>query len=392
MKLIFSFLCILSICSCINKENTNYQVTIQVTLPEGYSFVPEEKIQVQLTNTTTGTVYTTLCSDTGKAFFDVEYGFYNATAQYKTQSDFRIHLFNGRTESISLLPGTQQTVVPLNLIHTETNPLIIKEIYYAGCKGNKGVNYTKDQYITLYNNSNETIWLDSLCIGLIAPIGNTVSSWMQQSTMELIPVHTMVWQFPGTGKQHALLPGTETTIATNAVDHTGGDYQHVNSVNLSKVNWAFWDQSLSERHDITPGVTPLRPIWQDQKVVMYTLALSGPALILFYIKDLPAEIFAANPANSQSEPGNTNSTKRYLMIPREWVLDCIDCVENADKTGNKRAPAALDNGVAFITGGRYPGKSLIRKQESVTDGQIIYQDTNNSSKDMEESVPALKTK
>lgn len=392
MKLIFSFLCILFICSCIDKENSNCQVTIQVTLPEGYTVAPEDKIQVQLTNITTGTVYTTLCPATGTALFDVEYGFYNVTAQYKTQSGFRIHLFNGLINALSLLPDRQHATVFLNLIHTETNPLLIKEIYYAGCKGNNGVNYMKDQYVTLYNNSNETIWLDSLCIGMVAPAGNAVSSWMQQTDMQLIPVHTMAWQFPGTGKQHPLLPGTETTIATNAVDHTGGAYQHTNSVNLAKVDWAFWDQSLSDRHDITPGVTPLCPIWQDNKVVMYSLALSGPTLILFYIKDMSAETFITNPANCKPEPGKPGSNKQYLMIPREWVLDCVDCIESADKIGNKRVPAELDNGAAFITGGRYPGKSLIRKQEPATDGLIIYQDTNNSGKDLEERVPALKTK
>lgn len=45
-------------------------------------------------------------------------------------------------------------------------------------------------------------------------------SWVKYTDMKRIPVADMTWQFPGSGKEYPLLPGAETTIATNAVDHT----------------------------------------------------------------------------------------------------------------------------------------------------------------------------
>ena len=67
-------------------------------------------------------------------------------------------IFSGRLESLSLLPeqGEEVMKVQLQLARSKINALVIKEIYYVGCKGELGADYQADQYVTLYNNSDET--------------------------------------------------------------------------------------------------------------------------------------------------------------------------------------------------------------------------------------------
>lgn len=388
-----SFLLLFFLLACSEKENTSCTVSIQLTAPKGYT-LPFGEVEVVLTNKDQGTVYSSRCSATGLASFDVEQGYYSASAHYKTTIDYRVLIFSGRLESLPLLPANGETagILELPLSCAKSSALVIKEIYYGGCKGGKGENYIKDQYVTLYNNSEETIYLDSLCVGMVAPSSDAESTWMKYTDMKRVPVMNMAWQFPGNGKDYPLLPGAETTIATNAVDHTGGDYNHPNSVNLSKADWGFWDVSIAARQDITPGVKEMTLVWKYTSLNMYNLSVVGPTFMIFDLPGTTAEAYIANPDNRELDPGNPSNTKTFLMIPAEWIIDCLECVSSKEEEDNKRVPAVLDSGAAYIPGDWYSGQSLIRKQTTTEDGRTVYQDTNNSTVDLEVSVPVLKKK
>lgn len=381
---------LITLFSCSEKEdNIPCAVNIQLVAPSDYTDLPYNEIKVVLTNKNQGTSYSATCSTTGMASFRVERGYYTVTTHYQTLSGL---IFSGRLELLELLSEKREETVSLQLTRSETNALVIKEIYYAGCLGREGEGYKADQYITLYNNSDEVLYLDGLCIAVVDPAANIESPWMKYTDMKRIPVNDLAWQFPGNGKEHPLQPGKETTIATNAVNHTGGDYQHANSIDLSKVDWAFWDSSLS-RQDITPGVRPLKLFSNlNPNVWMYALPAIGPTIMVFRIAGVTAEEYAANPDNRENKPQYPVKTKFFLMIPQEWVIDCIECVENADRLSYKRVPNELDNGATYLPNGLYSGESIIRKSSIAKDGRIIYQDTNNSANDMVPSIPTLKNK
>lgn len=267
--------------------------------------------------------------------------------------------------------------------------LVIKEIYYGGCVGRLGNGYLADQYITLYNNSDETIYLDGLCVAVIDPLGCIESPWMKYTDMKRIPVNDLTWQFPGSGKEYPLLPGSETTIATNAVNHKAERYKCPNSVNLSMVDWRFWDASLS-RQDNTSEVTPMKLISKlNPNINLYLLSVIDPTFMIFSIQGTTAEAYINNPENLEPRPQSSDPKNRYLMIPKEWVIDCINCVKN-NQLSLKRVPDELDKGAAYIPDGPYSGYSLVRKSTFTPNGKLIYQNTNNSAEDFEESIPELK--
>lgn len=271
----------------------------------------------------------------------------------------------------------------------KTKSLIIKEIYYGGCIGENGNEYMADQYVTLFNNSDETIYLDGLCVAVIDPMGSIESPWMKYTDMARIPVNDLAWQFPGSGNEYPLLPRTGTTIATNAINHIGEERQYPNSVDLSTADWRFWDESLG-RQDNTSDVTPMKLISKlNPTVDLYLLSTIDPAFMVFSIQGTTTEAYVNNPDNLEHRPQSSNQHNRHLMIPKEWVIDCIDCVKNQQQS-LKRVPDELDNGAAYIPDGPYSGKSLVRKSSFTPDGQIVYQDTNNSAEDFRESIPEFK--
>lgn len=378
---------ILALASCSESEDQSYSVHIQLLPPDGYTALPYEEMEVTLTNKDQGTVYSLHCSSTGQASLDVEPGYYSASVHHQTNAGL---IFSGRIESLALLPDQGETpdIIELPLSQAKTNALVIKEIYFGGCKGYYE-NYQADQYITLYNNSDQTIYLDGLCVGVVDPGNNLESPWMAYTEMKRIPVNDLTWQFPGSGKEYPLAPGEETTIATNAVDHTGGEFQHANSVDLSSVDWGFWDVSL-ERQNITAGVKPMTLLANlNPLLVMYALPVNGPTFMVFSLQDSPEE-YVLDPENREPRPNASNQEKRYLMVPKEWVIDCIECVKDANSP--KRVPNELDNGKCYISGDRYSGRSIIRKKTGTTDGRTVYQDTNNSAEDIEVTTATLKTK
>lgn len=383
---IFFFLILLS---CSKQEEDSCAVNIQVTLPENTEPLSYQGIEVTLTHKDLGNTYKAYCSPAGIATFQVENGFYTVSAHFQTTSGV---IFNGRIESLSLLPGQTEITENLELSRSTTNALVIKEIYYAGCTGNIGEEYQSDQYITLYNNSDETVYLDGLCIAVVDPASRLESPWMKYTDMKRIPVNDLTWQFPGNGNEYPLTPGAETTIATNAVDHTGGEYQQANSIDLSKVDWGFWDVSL-RKQNITPGVKPLKLISKlNPSTLLYSFPPIGPTIMVFKINDTDPESFVNNPKNREPRPESSNQNKVYLMIPKEWVLDCTECAENADRASFKHVPGDLDNGTIYIPDAPYTGKSVIRKKVTDANNNPRYQDTNNSTNDMEVSLPTLKKK
>lgn len=375
--------------SCSEDKYSACRVNIRLLAPEGYSDFPLEKMTVTLASRSHGAIYQSACSSDGVASFEVECGYYTVSAHYQTPAGL---IFSGRIESLALLSEVNEKTktVELPLLRSETSALVIKEIYYAGCIGRQGEEYQADQYVTIYNNSEEVLYLDGLCVAVVDPAGSNESPWMKYTDMDKIPVNDLAWQFPGRGRDYPLYPGDETTIATNAVDHTGGDYLHANSVNLSGVDFGFWDVSLS-RQDIQAGVVPMKLISRlNPNTSLYSFPLVGPAFMIFSLQTASALEYVENPQNRKPRPQAANQNKMYLMIPKEWVIDCVECVESLDRITVKRVPDGLNHTPAFIPEGAYSGKSLVRKKTVDAKGRVLYQDTNDASQDFEVTTPLLK--
>lgn len=382
----------LGVISCVPPDSEGYALQVNLQMPSEMEDVSPEGVTVKLVNTSNGTRYTAQADAKGCALFHVDYGIYRVTTQFNAYAGDLEYLFNGGMENIRLTPENSNTTgeITVTLASSRRSRIVIKEIYYAGCYDPNGKQYTKDAYISLYNNSDTTVYLDRLCVGMVAPIvANKVSSWLTYAP-DSLPVAYVGWQFPGEGNDYPLRAGVTVTIAVNAVNHTGPDYNHPNSVDLSKAGWAFYHSSLPGT-DITAGVTPLYMFKKIGPLTFYPFSIMGSGMILYRIPGISAEQYAANSAHIRKEPPKFTGLD-YLMIHTSWVVDCADCVEDATKQGFKRVPAFLDAEPAYLPSGKYSGRALRRKTAGNDNGRVIYQDTNNSFNDFEETIPEMKSR
>lgn len=399
-KYIYTLMALFLMVSCLKDEKIYTLIQVKLDFPEEFANMDKTSIVVYLRNTTNGVQYKTNCGADGVASFNAEYGFYEANFQYKhIEEDGMVYIFNGRVENIVLsreLGSNATTPYPMDIVTATTAQIIIKEFYHFGCIGNDGKNYTYDTYISVYNNSDQVAYLDSICVGMVTPMtSNSPSRFVDDNgnLPDYLPLDQMAWQFPGTGKDYPLQPGEECIVSFSAINHKA---LHPNSVDLSKSDFAFWteafDMSSNQVQKPAIGVKYMTYIWRTRPTTKaFPINNTAKAMILFKIEGQTAAQYVANPNNITKAPDQPTGLD-YLKVPKEWVLDGIECVTSAERN-NKRLPTSVDAGFFFIDGGSAGcGLGAVRKVEEVVNGRIIYQDTNNSSLDLESGTPGWKNR
>lgn len=383
---IFSLMLFFLLTGCLKEERINIGVRIKVNMPKEFEDVNPEGMEIKLYSTTSELSYSSKCDAAGIAVFNVEYGFYEAVTQYRIKSGNTIDIFNGRMSRIALTKQTRdEETFSIELAHAQLQQLIIKEIYYGSCKKDDGSNYSggKDSYISIYNNSDEIAYLDSLCIGTVNPVtSNSASNFTNAdgSLWDEIPLFMMAWQFPGKGKDYPLEPGKEVIIALNAINHTEISSH---SVDLTKADFAFWNPVLTSASVPAPGVQPLNLFWRNNGTA-FVISTTGPAIIIFKIPLSAADnaqSYAENPGNIKKDPIKPTAIGNFLMIHKNWVIDGVECVISSSKA-HKRIPDNIDAGFIYLPKNNL-GNSVCRKTEDIVEGRKIYMDSNNSSEDFE---------
>lgn len=371
-------------------------ITVIVKMPEGYNY-SVEGLKVTLHDNSAGLYFDGTTDNKGVAEIKVAPGFYIASTKTSfVDQDGFITLFNGVSERIDVAANSNS--VEINLNASRSSPIIFKELYYSGCMSEEtGRAYYDDKYIILYNNSDQPAYLDSLCLGVVspynAPTSGRLSDWVKPGTSELrdsIPAASMVWMFPGTGRDNVLEPGEEVVLALNAIDHSASVKA---SVNLGKPGyWAIYDPIMTPRQ-ATPeaGVKTMDGIWKIGAASMFVVSQSSPGFFIFRLGGKSIDQYVLD--NFSYNPNSTNINMACLLVDKELILDAVECFKS--DTDSKRFRPELDNGYIIATAGE--GKSVVRKVDvEATEnagGRIVYVDTNDSSNDFEISAqPTIKGK
>ena len=301
LSLLTHLLCLCFLAGCENEYFKTGSIYIQLKKPSGYADISLANIPVTLINQSIGCVYTTTTDTNGLALFELTAGICAISANQETTTGNRDYILSGSLSNIQFEANGEERSVEIPLEVSERGRLLISEIYFSGCLWPDGKNvYNKDQYLTLVNNSDDLIFLDGLCIAQAGPVSVTKpSGWMLHTDMKEIPLFMMCWEFPGTGTEYPIQPGERQTIAINAINHTNSEVGVPASLDLSSVEWAFWDPILTGSQ-ISAGVKPLNLVWRGTGF-SYLFSMNGPTILLFRPKTDLRE-WIANPDHIQKEP------------------------------------------------------------------------------------------
>ena len=137
---------------------------VRVNMPEDSDV---SQVKVEWKNRTTGMVYAAVTDRDGIAGCEVEPGIYRVTGQ-KREIEEQKNLeewYSGGLDEVTVRNEGIDTLMVLERI--QLSRLLVKEIYYAGCYTDDRGPYQNDGYVSLYNNSADTLWLDGICVGIV---------------------------------------------------------------------------------------------------------------------------------------------------------------------------------------------------------------------------------
>lgn len=269
---------------------------------------------------------------------------------------------------------------PLNVQLNESLPgdLIIKELFYSGTTTPNGKPYWSDQFVELYNNSDQPVFVDSLCIANVDGSNNGTSSGIPSAfrNVQDSVYLEFVWMIPGNGTSHRLLPGESLIIAQDAMNHRNDPLGNPNSFDLSFANWEVFLYRVDNQKDIDIAEAPnLIEIFANRyNIHDWIFHSKGVGIALFRIEDVRDIAYVTEPYQTQG--------RQLMRIPARWVEDAVETLANRYSEAFRRFPTALDAGFVYCDE-PYNGQSCRRKPEQVVDGRTILMDTNNSSADFE---------
>lgn len=287
-----------------------------------------------------------------------------------------------------LLDGVRKEVsLPCQFGERYSN-LVIKEFYYAACISKKtGKAYQRDQYFEIYNNSPDTVYVDGVGFATTKTQTNLEREHFGQFLKEFIGGPTipidMLFQIPGSGREHPLAPGKSILIAELPINHKRDAPYSL--VDLTGADFEMYDVSKVVTHsdEDVPEVENLKKLYCYTWSFTVFSGYGQNPLFLVYTGD--KDMLEVMTENELTYVVPSGATRKAYSIPNEYVLDAV-------QTGNEKGlikcmvfPPSIDAGFTWC-----PVKLgvCIRRKVAGKDGdRYILQDTNNSTNDFLVGVP-----
>lgn len=371
--------------SCSDDETLPlYEITVKPQLPAGYVI---DYQTINFTEVNTGAVTTV----TDPNILRLPAGIYNIEATALASS----------TEA-TLSKQKNMRAIGRNVVITESthsialdwfffnpdNSLVISQIYLGSLNATgKGLVY--DSHISIFNNTDETIYADGLAICEGALNNTTAYPDLTPIPEEKFLVGT-VYVIPGNGTEHPIEPGKSITIVDQAIDWST-DINGAQDYRNADFEW-YDEVTVGTVRDTDNPSVPNLDKWYSYSATIWIL--SQQANRSYAIARIPEGITAESFLKdySCSYTYYFTFTEKYLTrdnqyyIPLDWIIDGVNLspantqqflclppsVDISYKSINDDPQSASDRAYRMFVR-REAGKSAA--------GNIILQDTDDSAND-----------
>ena len=373
----------LSACDSGMDEVTPFEVDVRVTFPDDYPVSEAEGATVTVTNDERGDTKTAETNAAGIATFEeVVPGPYAISANLSLEGGRAAELTGSsapRTLNANLpIQNLQQAPsqeIELQLNVASAGTFVIKEVYYTGSETPEGDTYFRDQFIEIYNNTNETLYADGLYIASIYGASGQINPNTEPTPFQDdqdAAYASNVWRVPGSGNDVPVDPGESLVIAQHGIDHADDpDGNPASPVNLGDADFEMYtgrdqdidvaDVSNMERTYFTGGFYSLVPVF-------------GPAWVLFETEDFDSLEEVAVPDLDFLGP--------RIRVPNELIIDGFEALQTPTSDDFKRLPLSVDAGFVAASG-TYTSESARRLVQREDNGRRILKNTNNTGNDFE---------
>lgn len=422
-----------TVASC-KKDDVNearpVDIAVQLTVNEEEVWfdVPYEDAVIKLVNKSNGQTYDVKADTDGKILLhQLVPGIYDINVTLTIPAETYAELTGVNREDDFTLNYTvssqsfyQNQEITVKLIAAETvGGFVIKQIYYAGSH-TKDAALNRDNFIEIYNNTDKTLYADSLLIVLAYgknnnktdtySLPNNQFDWSKSLDMNVADnanedyVYAKgIFMIPsdGTGKKYPVLPGKSFVLAGSALNHAGsyvnnsgatiGAQKPELTVDLTGADFETWLYPYEQK--IQPGRSPW-PNDVDNVDVPNTEVFFAVGMRDMYFPPQARESFVLMKVGQEFDLDNIPSfatpiertvddeTTKYPQLPAKYILDAVE-IEHYEVSERipRRLPLRFDAGATSVPGGPYSSQSIIRKTLKMVNGRRILKDTNNSTND-----------
>ncbi len=292
----------------------------------------------------------------------------------------------GFTAGITLRIDGDNSLDAPELFLVAANPIIFKELYYAGSKTPSGGSYRNDNFYSVFNNSDEPVDISDLYIGMcenFGGLGETGPLWPGEETGNYRNAYLKnIWKVTKGDAPVYMAPGQTIVIATMAAPHNqDAAYNPASPVDLSIADYEAYipDPENTYPNFDTPDME--LTFWPDY-AYLWRSGVFGQGMVL--IRASREEVAAFETVTLPETFQDPSENEEYWLckkVPYKFISDAVDVIQNPTVTNTKRFAPSIDAGFASV-GEIYTGKSVKRKRLS-SSGREILQDTNNSTEDFE---------
>lgn len=378
-------------CSDDNNGPVNTPATLSIEVPLGIDNVALTNAKAVFTNVQTATTYTVDQFTYNNGAFtasvgEIPEGTYNVSVTgdltFTKDGVAGTAKVNQQSENVDVKSGSANVKLAVNTFDAKGG-FVISEIFFAGTQTPEEKQYAKDQYIVISNNSDVTLYADSIAVIESSFLTTTKREYTPDVMNDYVSAEA-IYMIPGTGTSVPVEPGKSLVLAVNAMNHTEANS---NSFDLSKANYEFYDVSSNASiQDTDNQDVPNLDKWYCYTLTVFVMHnQGGHAYAIAKMRQDKDSYLEDNyyEAKYTAVNGKEMTTKSY-KVANSWILDAVNLAPSSAWQWNV-VSSALDAGYAYVapTGSdkaRY-GKAVIRKK----DGDK-WVDTNNSSNDFEMGV------
>lgn len=328
---------------------------------------PVDGLTVRFTNFEEDAVIETLTDENGIAQTEVAPGNYTISVFGESESEGNTYYLNGSVQNKAIT----KDITPEQARRRTTSRSPSVPPCWAGSASARSSTaeapiprrrrpYFRDQFYEIYNNGDETYYLDHLCFARLVPefATATLPEWPAEDGLNNYVYAVTVWQLPGNGTDYPLKPGESFIITQEAANHA----DHSKYGGLIDTSLSEFETWAGNPQRVNPDVPDLEYVfWSGYIVTLQWLnTVSGPGLCIYQ----PGKHLEFPTINTgvvgETTQRQVGKTQEYVRIPAEQLIDGVEMLPTSNSLNMKRIPGFVDAGAAS-TEKIYVGKSVCRK-------------------------------
>lgn len=270
---------------------------------------------------------------------------------------------------------------------------IFSEVFFNG-ETNSGRMMHPDQYIVLFNPTEEVLYADGVSIGVTMHLSwQNKQLWYDSYYPNQVPIGGFI-TIPGSGEEHPVQPGEKLVIAFTAINHSevvNGEIAYDHAVDLSGADYEIYYGPDANDVD-NPSVPNLLITENGDSYGFFFQPRGYVSPVMFRLENgLQSTVDAFVNSHTTLSKTHVEATEttpegdidiHVLAVETDKIIDGIQTSDVPQDVKTRVVPETVDRG-KFLVNGCHRQELCIRKEIKVGD-KTFYQDTNNSAEDMQD--------